>query len=169
MKVPWKLRLATVNDVPAILSLIKELALYEKEPERVLATKELLEKTLFGTRAYAEVLLAVEKEQAVGMALFFHNYSTWLGKPGIYLEDLFVKESHRRTGIGKAMFGYLGKLANERDCGRLDWSVLRWNSPSIAFYESLGAISLGAEWDIFRLEGPALHALEDLLPNNSED
>lgn len=164
----WKLRPATEADVPSILGLIKELALYEKAPERVEATEESLRKTLYGARPYAEVVLAVDGETAVGMALFFHNYSTWLGKPGIYLEDLYVQESQRGKGVGKALFGYLGKLAKERDCGRLEWSVLRWNAPSIAFYKTLGAESLGEEWDGMRLEGASLQALDKLLPANAE-
>ena len=139
----FKLRPATEADVPAILGLIKELALYEKAPERVEATEASLRKTLFGERAYAEVILAVEGETAIALALYFYNYSTWLGKPGIYLEgsscergwrrlhakisqpDLFVSETHRNAGVGKALFGYLGKIAKEKDCGRLDWSVLK--------------------------------------------
>jgi len=160
----FKLRPATVDDVPSILDLIKELALYEKAPERVEATEASLRRTLFGDRPYAEVVLAVEGETAIGMALYFFNYSTWLGKPGIYLEDLFVSESHRNAGVGKALFGYLGKIAKEKDCGRLDWSVLKWNAPSIAFYEKLGAENLGVEWDSMRLEGAPLAALTKLLP-----
>ncbi|KAK9898125.1 acyl-CoA N-acyltransferase [Cystobasidium minutum MCA 4210] len=167
----FRLRPATERDVPSILHLIKELALYEKAPEKVLANEDSLRKTLFGEKPYAEVVLAIDGDaqdgEAIGMALFFHNYSTWLGKPGIYLEDLFVLTEHRNKGIGKALFGYLGKLAKERDCGRLDWSVLRWNAPSIAFYKSLGALSMGEEWDTMRLEGEPLQKLDALLPQGS--
>lgn len=173
MTLSFKLRPATIHDVSSILDLIMQLAIYEKAPERAIATEQDLKKTLFGEKKYAEVILAIssddqKEEQAIGMALFFHNYSTWLGKPGIYLEDLYVSESHRNKGVGKALFGYLGKLARERDCGRLDWSVLRWNAPSIAFYKLLGAESMGEEWDQMRLEGPPLAALEKLLPANAE-
>jgi GNAT superfamily N-acetyltransferase len=124
----------------------------------MVATDEGLRKTLFGERRYAEVVFACVDGDPVGFALFFHNYSTFLGKPGIYLEDLFVRPEARGRGIGKRLLTWLAQTTVERDCGRLEWSVLDWNEPSIGFYRSLGAV-LKKEWQIFRLTGDALNAL----------
>ena len=118
----------------------------------------LLRRNLFGERRYAEVLIGEEDGEPVGFALFFHNFSTFLGKPGIYLEDLFVKPDHRGGGYGKALLQRLAQLAVERDCGRLEWAVLDWNEPAIGFYRKLGAVPM-EDWTIFRLSGAALHDL----------
>ncbi|KAH8919886.1 N-acetyltransferase GCN5 [Atractiella rhizophila] len=155
-------RPASADDAGAVLGLIKELALYEKSPESVKATEELLKKNVF-EKGYAEVLLAfVDGEsEAAGFALYFFNFSTWTGKPGIYLEDLFVKEKFRANGIGKGFFRELGKIAREKDCGRIDWWVLKWNEPSINFYKRIGAVEM-VEWQVMRLEGESLSKIVDL-------
>ncbi len=149
---------ATIEDVPLILSFIKKLAEYEKLLDAVVATEEDLREVLFGERRYAETVIAYENENPVGFALFFHNFSTFVGKPGIYLEDLFVDSEHRGKGFGKALLAHLAKLAQERNCGRLEWAVLNWNQPSIEFYESLGAKPMN-EWTVYRLTGAALENL----------
>ena len=149
---------ATLADVPVILELIRELAVYEKLESDAVAKPEDLATHLFGPRPYAECLLADGAGMVVGFALFFHNYSTFRGKPGIYLEDLFVKPENRGHGHGKALFAELARLAVERDCARLEWAVLDWNAPSIAFYERLGAHPLN-EWTTYRLTGDAMRTL----------
>jgi len=149
---------ATERDVAVILDLIRQLAEYERLSDRVTATEEQLRKTLFGARPGAEVLLAAAGGETVGFAVFFSNYSTFLAKPGLYLEDLFVKPHARGQGIGTALLARLAQLAVERDCGRVEWSVLDWNEPSIRFYEALGAVPL-KEWTTFRLTGDALSKL----------
>ena len=151
------LRLASAQetDVPVILDFIRQLAEYEKLSHEVEATEEALRQTLFGERRYAEVLLAYWDDQPVGFALFFHNYSTFLAKPGIYLEDLFVNPGARGRGIGKALLTRLAEVANQRGCGRVEWSVLDWNTPSIEFYRRMGAVAKD-EWTVFRLTGEAL-------------
>jgi GNAT superfamily N-acetyltransferase len=154
----FEIKPATVNDVPVILSFIKKLAEYEKMAHEVRATEEGLRQTLFGERRYAEVVIGYYRGEPVGFALFFHNYSTFLGKPGIYLEDLFVDERRRGKGFGKALLVHLARLAKERDCGRLEWSVLDWNEPSINFYKSLGATPMD-DWTVFRVAGEALGRL----------
>ena len=154
----FEIRQATSVDTPLILSFIKKLAVYEKLEHKVTATEEILRETLFGERRYAEVVLGYYGDQPVAFALFFHNYSTFLGKPGIYLEDLFVDEEHRGKGFGKALLVYLSRLTKERNCGRLEWAVLNWNEPSINFYKSLGATPMD-EWNVFRLTGEALDNL----------
>ena len=141
---------ATVVDVPVILELIRALATYERAPNEVTATEEGLRDVLFGAKPAAEVLLAFENETAVGFAVFFHNFSTWLGLPGIYLEDLFVKPEHRGKGYGRALLIELAKIARGRGCGRLEWAVLDWNEPAIQFYRKLGAKPMD-EWTVFRL------------------
>ena len=158
------IRTATAADVPQILVFIRALAEYEKLAHKVVATEDLLHKTLFGSRRYAEVLLAEDDGKAVGFALFFHNYSTFLARPGIYLEDLFVIPEARGHGYGKALLARLSQVAIERDCGRVEWAVLDWNAPSIAFYESLGAQML-TDWKIFRLTGGALEKLSSSAVN----
>ncbi|MCT6700789.1 GNAT family N-acetyltransferase [Rheinheimera sp. 4Y26] len=157
------LRLATKNDVPQILSFIQALAEYEKLAHQVVATEDKLTATLFGDKAFAEVVIADYQGVPAGFALFFHNYSTFLAKPGIYLEDLFVDPKLRGKGIGKALITYLAKLAVERDCGRLEWSVLDWNQPAIDFYQSLGATMLD-DWRINRVTGPTLVAMAQQFP-----
>ncbi len=152
------IRAANVNDVPQILRFIKALAVYEKLEHMVVADEQKLTATLFGERPAAEVRIAEWQHKPAGFALFFHNYSTFLGKPGIYLEDLFVLPEYRGKGIGKAMLVHLAQLAVDRDCGRLEWSVLDWNTPAIEFYKSLGAVPMD-EWTIYRVTGEALPAL----------
>jgi GNAT superfamily N-acetyltransferase len=149
------IRPATIDDVPAIVEMIRELAEYEHLSHEVLLDERLLAEHLFGDRRYAEVLLATECAAVVGFALFFHNYSTFLGRPGIYLEDLFVRPSARKQGHGKALLKRVAKLALERGCGRLEWSVLDWNTPSIEFYRSLGAKAMD-DWTIYRVTGEEL-------------
>jgi GNAT superfamily N-acetyltransferase len=153
------IRSATPEDVPVILDFIKALAEYEKLSHEVVATEESLRTTLFGTKAVAEVVIGyAENDVPAGFALFFHNYSTFLAKPGIYLEDLFVKPEFRGKGYGKSLLIYLARLAEERNCGRLEWSVLDWNTPAIDFYKSLGAKPMD-EWTMFRVTGEALKQL----------
>lgn len=146
---------ASVDDVPVILEMIRGLAEYEKLSAEVSATEEQLRRTLFGDRPAAEVLLAYDGDACAGFALFFTNYSTFLAKPGIYLEDLFVKPEVRGRGIGKALLTRLAQLAVERCCGRVEWAVLDWNAPAIAFYKTIGAVPMD-EWTVFRLTGHAL-------------
>ena len=157
-----QIKFATKQDIPLILQFIEELAEYEKLAHEVVATEEDLLKTLFGKRAYAEVILAYVENKPVGFALFFHNYSTFLGKPGIYLEDLYVKPEARGQGIGQALLSYLAQLAKERDCGRLEWWVLDWNTPAIEFYKRIGAVPMD-EWTVYRVTDEAL----DNLANNT--
>jgi GNAT superfamily N-acetyltransferase len=152
------LRLATPQDVPVILTFIQGLAEYERLSDQVVATAEKLQQTLFGHKAYAEVVIAEYDSKAAGFALFFHNYSTFLAKPGIYLEDLFVLPEYRGKGLGRVLLSYLAKLAVERDCGRLEWSVLDWNQPAIDFYQAQGATMLH-DWRINRVTGASLQQL----------
>lgn len=151
----FHIRPATSNDVGDIFQLIQALAEYENLTHQVTGTKADLHEHLFGSRVYAEAIVAEVDRQVVGFALFFPNYSTFLTKPGIYLEDLFVLPEFRRQGIGKAMLVYLGKLAIERDAGRLEWSVLDWNESAIAFYQSMGAKVL-PDWRTCRVSDEAL-------------
>jgi GNAT superfamily N-acetyltransferase len=151
-------RRAVRADVPEILRLIKALAEYEKLSGDVVATEAALAQTLFGDRPAAEVLLAEEGGRAVGFALFFQNYSTFLARPGIYLEDLFVEPALRGRGIGKALLQAVARLAVERGCGRFEWAVLDWNAPAIGFYESLGARPTN-DWTVMRVTGEALKRL----------
>lgn len=151
------IRPATPADTPTICHLIRALADYERLADKVVFDEGRLREHLFGPRPYAEVLLAEEAGAVVGFALFFHTYSTFLGQPSLYLEDLFVRPEHRGHGHGKALLAALAKLAVERDCGRLEWSVLNWNEPAIGFYRSLGAVPID-EWTFYRLTGDALWA-----------
>jgi GNAT superfamily N-acetyltransferase len=146
----FAIRAARVEDVPIILQLIRDLATYERAPNEVAATEEQLVDVLFGEKPAAEVLLAFEKDAPVGFAVFFHNFSTWLGRPGLYLEDLFVKPDKRGKGYGRALLVDLAKVARDRGCGRMEWAVLNWNEPAIKFYRALGAKPLD-EWTVFRL------------------
>ena len=149
---------ATPADVPTILSFIRELAEYEKLLDRVTATDQLLHETLFGARPYAEVLMARLDGSPVGYALFFHNYSTFLARPGVYLEDVYVRPAFRGRGVGKALLREVARVAQQRNCGRLEWSVLDWNKPSIDFYLSLGAKPLD-DWTMYRMDEAAIAAL----------
>jgi GNAT superfamily N-acetyltransferase len=152
------LRSATKDDVPVIAELIRGLARFEKLEHEVVMTEELLASALFGDRPYAEVVLAEDDGRPVGFALFFHNFSTFLGRPGIYLEDLFVLPEHRGSGIGRMLLAHLARLAVERGCGRLEWAVLDWNRDAIQFYERLGARP-NSDWTVYRLAGEALTGL----------
>lgn len=149
---------ARERDISQILHFIRLLAHYEKLEHQVSVTEEKLRDSLFGCRKYAEVIFIEVNDKKVGFALFFHNYSTFLGKPGIYLEDLFVLPEHRGQGFGKKLLAHLAHLALERGCGRLEWSVLNWNQPAIDFYLSLKAEPL-KEWTVYRLSGNALVSL----------
>ena len=152
------IRPATPADIPAIARLIRALAEYERLSHAVVFEETALHDHLFGPRPYCEVLLAQEGDEVVGFALFFHNYSTFVGKPGIYLEDLFVEPTHRGQGHGKELFLAVARLAAERGCGRLEWAVLDWNEPSIAFYRKMGATALD-DWTTYRLSEESLKAL----------
>jgi GNAT superfamily N-acetyltransferase len=147
---PFEIRTATEADIPVILQLIRDLAEYERAPEAVIATEAGLREVLFGAKRSAEVLLALEQTTPVGFAVFFHNFSTWLGRPGLYLEDLFVKPEKRGNGYGRALLERLAQIAKERGCGRMEWAVLDWNDPAIQFYRKLGAMPMD-EWTVFRL------------------
>ncbi len=153
-----RIRPAAEEDVPLLLRFIKELAEYEKLSHEVSATEDLLRESLFGERRVAEALLAYLGDESAGFALFFHNFSTFLGRPGIYLEDLYVRPEYRGSGIGRALLTRLAKLAKERGCGRLEWWVLDWNEPSIGFYEGLGAVAMD-DWTVYRVTGEALEKL----------
>ena len=153
------LRPAVEGDLNTIIELIHGLAEYEKEPDAVQLDREELSRHLFGARPYAEVIIAeTDDGESAGFALYFHNFSTWAGKPGIWLEDLFVRPDFRGAGYGKALLSELARLAVERGCARLEWSVLDWNEPSIRFYKALGATPMD-EWTTFRVSGEELTAL----------
>ena len=154
------IRAAAESDVPVILSFIKKLAAYEKLTHEVVATETLLRETLFGSLRTAEVAIGYCEGKPVGFVLFFHNYSTFLGRPGLYIEDLFVDEAHRRRGFGRALLLYVAQLANERRCGRLEWAVLDWNEPAVNFYRKLGAVAMN-EWTVFRVTGASLTNLAE--------
>jgi GNAT superfamily N-acetyltransferase len=153
-----QIRFAERADVPLILRLIRALAVYEKLEDNVVATEEKVDRALFGPRPYAETLIAELAGEAVGFALFFHNFSTFLAQPGIYLEDLFVDPERRGAGVGRALLERLASIAVERGCGRLEWAVLDWNKDAIGFYDRLGATP-NDEWTVYRLTGEALRAL----------
>ena len=154
----YKIRQAELDDVPEIFILIKELADYERLLDQVIATEELLEETLFGENSNVEVLLACDENQILGFALYFRTFSTFLGRPGIYLEDLFVREFARGKGIGEALLRRIARFALEMGGGRLEWSVLDWNEPAIRFYKKMGAVPLD-EWTMFRVTGEKLNKL----------
>ncbi len=151
------IRPAVEQDAPILLFLIKELAAFEKLADKVVNSEEAVRETLFGQKAYAEAEIAYWKDEPAGMVIFFHNYSTFLGKPGLYIEDLFVREKFRGEGIGKALFLKCVRLAKERNCGRMEWVVLNWN-PAREFYEKLGAYPL-TEWVTYRLDEKVLKKL----------
>lgn len=156
----FRIRPATEADIPLVLDFVRGLAEYEKLAHEVVASEETVRDALFGEKAHVEVVFACEGDEEVGFALFFHNFSTFLGRSGIYLEDLFVRPAHRGKGYGKALLAHLAKLTVERGCGRLEWVVLDWNEPAIRFYENLGAHSLD-EWRVFRLTGDALASMAE--------
>ena len=157
------IRPATESDVPLLLALIRELAEYEKLAHQVSATEEQLRATLFGARPFAEALLACADGEPAGFAIFFHNYSTFLARPGLYLEDLYVRPAFRGRGLGKLLMTTVARIAVDRGCGRYEWTVLDWNIPSIEFYESLGAEMKG-DWRIMRVTGERLEKMARLAP-----
>jgi GNAT superfamily N-acetyltransferase len=154
----FRIEPATERDVPIILSLIKGLAEYERLSNEIVATEKSLRESLFGSRRVAEVILGYAEAEPAGFAVFFHNYSTFLGRPGIYLEDLFVKPEWRRRGLGTQLLRYIAQQAVARNCGRLEWSVLDWNKPAIGFYKKLGARAMD-EWTVYRVTGDELRKL----------
>lgn len=154
----FTIRSTTIEDVPRILAFIRGIAEYERLSHEVIATEETLKETLFGENSSAEVLLGEMEGEPVCFVVFFHNFSTFMGRPGLYLEDLFVLPEWRARGIGKIMLTYLAYLAHQRGCARFEWSVLDWNEPAIGFYKSLGALPM-EEWTVFRLTGDALEQL----------
>jgi len=153
-----RIRPAAPADVPVIADLIRQLAEFEKLEDEVVLTEDLLRAGLFGSRPYAEAVLAEEAGEPIGFALFFYTFSTFLARPGLYLEDLFVLSEHRGRGVGRALLAHLANLAVERKCGRLEWAVLNWNHEAIRFYERLGA-KPNSQWTVYRLTGEALSAL----------
>lgn len=154
-----QIRFATPADVPQILAFVRELAAFEREPDAVLATEPMVEAALFGSRPAAEAVIAEDANgTALGFALFFQNFSTWTGLPGMYLEDLYVTPAARGGGVGKALLQHLAGIAVDRGYGRFEWSVLDWNQPAIDFYRAMGAVGM-AEWTVQRVTGAALRAL----------
>jgi GNAT superfamily N-acetyltransferase len=153
-----RIRPAEPADVPVVAELIRQLARFEKLEKAVVLTEELLQAGLFGSRPYAEAVLAEEDGEPIGFALFFHTFSTFLARAGLYLEDLFVLPEHRDRGVGRALLSHLAQLAIERGCGRMEWAVLNWNKEAIRFYERLGAHP-NSEWTVYRLTGEALQTL----------
>ncbi|MGE0639347.1 MAG: N-acetyltransferase family protein [Thermoanaerobaculia bacterium] len=162
-----RLRFATAEDVPLVLELIRGLADYEKLAHEVVTDEAGLARSLFGERRVAEVVIAEWEGEPAAFALFFHNFSTFLGRPGIYLEDLFVKPDFRGRGIGETLLAFLAALAVERGCGRLEWAVLDWNEPAIRFYQRLGAQAMD-EWTVYRVTGDALPALAARFASQGE-
>jgi GNAT superfamily N-acetyltransferase len=156
----FQIRQATERDVPVILAFIRQLAEYERLAHQAVMTEEILKESLFGPRPAAEVLLGYSGDRPVAFAVFFHNFSTFLGRPGLYLEDLFVIPEMRGKGFGRNMLVELARIARDRKCGRFEWSVLDWNEPAINFYKSLGAVPMD-EWTIFRVSGEALDRLAE--------
>jgi len=154
------LRETQADDVPLLLSLIRELADYEKLSHEAVATEDMLRSNLFGEQRFAEALIGEYRGEPAAFALFFHNFSTFVGKPGLYLEDLYVKPHLRGNGFGKAILSCLARLARERGCGRFEWSVLDWNEPALRFYHSLGAETMD-DWTVHRVSGRALDDLAD--------
>lgn len=160
----FEIRQATPDDVPLILAFIKELAEYEKLSHEVIATEKILQDSLFGANSHTQVIIGYVDQQPAAFAIYFYNFSSFLGRSGIYLEDLYVKESMRGNGFGQKMLQHLAKIAKEKNCGRLEWSVLDWNTPAIQFYQRMGAKAMD-EWTVYRVTGDAL----DRLANESID
>lgn len=161
MAARFRILQAREQDIPLILNFIRKLAEYERLLDQVVADENSLRQSLFGSRPAAEALLVWEGEEAAGFAVFFHNFSTFEGRPGIYIEDVFVEPAYRERGIGKALLAHIAKLARERGCVRVEWAVLDWNRPAVEFYRKLGAVALN-EWTVFRLGGRALDRLAKL-------
>lgn len=155
----FKLRFTDEEDVPLILSFIRQLAIYEKLLDEVVATEETLRDSLFNKKA-AEVIIGEYNDEPVGFCLFFHNFSTFIGRPGLYLEDIYIIPEARGNGFGKVMLSYLARLAVERNCGRFEWACLDWNKPAINFYKQMGAMPMD-EWTVYRLQGQALQDLAE--------
>lgn len=164
MKQALDIRPASIDDVPLILRFIKDLAQYEKLSHEVVASEDDLRQSLFGDTAYAHVVIGYLDNEPVSFALYFYNYSTFLAKPGLYLEDLYVEPSARGHGVGKKMLAYLAYVAKKKGCGRFEWWVLDWNESAIAFYKSLGAKPMD-EWTVFRVDGEALDELSQTYRN----
>jgi ribosomal protein S18 acetylase RimI-like enzyme len=160
----FTIKKASIEDMPLILSFIKELAQYEKLLHEVVATESLLQEALFSDKARAEVIIGYMNNSPVSFAVFFHNFSTFVGRSGLYLEDLYVKPDARKLGIGQKMLTYLARLAKERNCGRFEWSVLDWNEPAIHFYKKLGAKAMD-EWTVYRVSGDELDQLAKTSSN----
>ena len=156
----FAIRDATVADVPIIMRLIRDLATYERAPNDVIATEKDLHEVLFGAEPAAKVVIAFENGTPAGFAVYFFNFSTWLGRPGLYLEDLFVKPEMRGRGYGRALLVHLAKIARDHNCGRMEWAVLTWNEPAIQFYKKLGAAPL-EEWRVFRLTKDGIERLAE--------
>jgi GNAT superfamily N-acetyltransferase len=152
------IRPAVAGQAQLILDFIREIAEYEKLVHEVVADEKTIRDTLFGKNKSAEVVIGYHRGKPVGYALFFYNFSSFIGRPGLYIEDIYVKPEHRRKGFGKAFLVYLARLARDKKCGRMEWAVLNWNEPSIKFYKKLGAVSMD-EWKIFRLSEDALNNL----------
>jgi GNAT superfamily N-acetyltransferase len=152
------IRAATIEDVPLLLRLVRELAEYERLAHEVSATEEDLRASMFGARPYAEAIVADVDGEAAGFALYFHTFSTFLGRPGLYLEDLYVRPAHRRRGVGEALLRRVAAVACERDCGRMEWAALDWNTPAVDFYKRLGAEPLD-DWTTYRVAGESLQRL----------
>ena len=155
-----QIRKATIDDAQLIFDFIMELAVYEKAAHEVVASVAMIRDTLFGSQARAYCLICTLHDKPIGYAVYFYNYSTWLGKNGIYLEDVYVSPAYRERGAGKALLRHIARIAVEENCGRFEWSVLDWNTPAIKFYEALGA-KPQSEWTIYRLTGDALRALAE--------
>lgn len=154
----FEIRPAISADIPVIRQLIRDLADYERAPNEAVATAEGLQEVLFGKEPAAHVLLGLENESAVGFAVYFFNFSTWLGRPGLYLEDLFVQPQMRGKGYGRALLVRLAQIARDKNCGRMEWAVLDWNEPAIGFYKKLGAAPMD-EWTVFRLTSAGIAQL----------
>ena len=157
----FEVRDATITDIAIILQLIRDLGTYELAPNDVFATEEGLREVLFGAEPAARVVIAFENAAPVGFAVYFFNFSTWLGRPGLYLEDLFVKPEMRGRGYGRALLVHLAKIARDHNCGRMEWAVLTWNDPAIQFYKKLGAVPL-EEWRVFRLTKDGIEKLAEM-------
>jgi len=164
----FEIRYATPDDAPKILDFIIELAKYEKLEDEVVATEDILKTSLFGDLKNAEAIIGEFRDEAVAFALFFHNFSTFLGTNGMYIEDLYVKPAYRGRGFGRCLMAYLGKVAKERDCGRLEWWCLDWNQPALRFYRSLGAEPM-SDWTVQRISGKELEGLAKEFMSSTRD